>query len=281
MSSTCTLGNSTFSSTGFGAMGLSTAYGMPDSDEEHFKFKRTGKHDSISLMTKFGFKLDLTISGSLEYVESAIELSLKRLCMDCVPIKHTLGAMAKLINTSDISASTLHCAHTVHPIASIQVRAIPLTFFLSRHYIILSQVEYSPFMLVLDIEDLQINLLVMCHKFVVKVITYAPLGCGLLTGQIIHQDFDNLDLQKHVEKFNAKNFPNIIKLTDRLKAIRVQHSGVTACQVALAWLLMQRKDVILILGMPKVKYLLENFAASALWLSAADMTIVQEVVKKI
>jgi aryl-alcohol dehydrogenase-like predicted oxidoreductase len=99
---------------GFGAMGLSSFYGAPASDEERFKvldrayelgqtnwdsadiygdseeligkwFARTGKRDEIFLATKFANKLTpeggirMSVDSSPEYVKQAVEKSLKRL----------------------------------------------------------------------------------------------------------------------------------------------------------------------------------------------------------
>ncbi|KAJ6629801.1 Aldo/keto reductase [Mycena sp. CBHHK59/15] len=309
MFSTRKIGDSTFASIGFGAMGISGFYGEIDTDEERYKvfdaafqagctfwdtadvyadseeligkwFKRTGKRDSIFIATKFGFKADWSIDGSPEHVRSCIESSLKKLGVDCidlyylhradptVPIERTVKAMAELVKEgkvkhlglSEVSASTLRRAHAVHPIAAVQV-------------------EYSPF--TLDIEDPQINLLATCRELGVKVVAYSPLGRGLLTGQFTSPDqFDDTDFRKHIERYNAQNFPNILKIADGLKAIGAKYNGATGGQVALAWLLAQGDDVIPIPGTKKIKYLVENFAAASLTLSAEDVAAVRDVANK-
>ncbi len=104
---------------GFGAMGLSVAYGTTDSDEERFKvldrayelgctnwdsadvygdsedligkwFQRTGKRNEIFLATKFA--LCMTPEGGFgtrsdpEYIRQACEKSLKRLGIECIDL---------------------------------------------------------------------------------------------------------------------------------------------------------------------------------------------------
>ncbi|KAJ7128694.1 Aldo/keto reductase [Mycena epipterygia] len=309
MSLTRKLGDSTFSAIGFGAMGISAFYGQVDSDEERFKvldavhaagctfwdtadvyadseeligkwFKRTGKREDIFLCTKCGMRPDLSINGSPDYVRKAANASLAKLGVESidlyylhradakVPIEHTVGAMAELVKAgkvkhlglSEVSASTLRRAHAVHPIAAVQV-------------------EYSPF--TLDIEDPKINLLNTARELGVKIVAYSPLGRGLLTGQFKSpDDFDDSDFRKSIARYNAANFPNILKLADGLKEIGVKYNGVTGGQVALAWLLAQGDDVIPIPGTKKIKYLEENIAAGALKLSASDVEAVREISAK-
>ncbi|KAJ7128718.1 NADP-dependent oxidoreductase domain-containing protein [Mycena epipterygia] len=309
MSPTRKIGNSTFPAIGFGAMGLSAFYGSVESDEERFKvldaayaagctfwdtadayqdseeligkwFKRTGKRADIFLATKFGFMADLTIDGSPENARKSAEASLAKLGVETidlyylhradakVPIELSVSAMAELVKEgkvkhlglSEVSASTLRRAHAVHPIAAVQV-------------------EYSPF--TLDIEDPKINLLATARELGVKIIAYSPLGRGLLTGQYKStDDFEDTDFRKYIARYNASNFPNILKLADGLKQIGAKYNGATAGQVALAWLLAQGDDVIPIPGTKKIKYLNENIAAGSLNLSAEDVQAVRDVATK-
>ncbi|KAF8160452.1 NADP-dependent oxidoreductase domain-containing protein [Mycena galopus ATCC 62051] len=301
------IGNSTFPAIGFGAMGISSHYGAVESDEERFKvldaahklgctfwdtadlygdseeligkwFKRTGKRDDIFLCSKFGVVLPTyRIDGSPEYVNKAVESSLKKLGVDCIdlyylhrvdqqtPIEHTVAAMAefvkagkiKYLGLSEVSAATLRRAHAVHPISAVQF-------------------EYSPFSL--DIEDPKIGLLAAARELGVKVVTYSPLGRGLLTGQYKSpDDFEDGDFRKTVPRFSAANFPNILELADGLKSIGKKYGGATAGQVALAWLLAQGDDIIPIPGTKKIKYLEENIAAGNLKLSPEDVQAVRDV----
>ncbi|KAJ7182956.1 NADP-dependent oxidoreductase domain-containing protein [Mycena crocata] len=297
------------SAIGFGAMGIAGAYGAVGDDEERFKvldaayaagctmwdtadiygdseellgkwFKRTGKRDEIFLASKFGFvgyTGDDIINGSPEYARTAVEKSLKRLGVDCidlyylhradkkVPIEHTVAAMAefvkegkvKFLGLSEVSATTLRRAHAVHPIAAVQV-------------------EYSPF--TLDIEDPKIALLKTCRELGIATIAYSPLGRGLLSGLYRSpEDLPENDFRRMVERYNAQNFPNILKIADGLTAIGKKYNGATSSQVALAWLLAQGEDVIPIPGTKKIKYLEENLAAAKLTLSAEDIAAIRKL----
>ncbi|KAJ7267964.1 NADP-dependent oxidoreductase domain-containing protein [Mycena rebaudengoi] len=305
------IGGVSVSAIGFGAMGIAGAYGAVGDDEERFKvldtaydagctmwdtadiyldseeligkwLKRTGKRDEIYLATKFGFVFDgeRVINGTPEHARLSVEKSLKRLGVSSidlyylhradatVPIEHTVAAMAefvkegkvKALGLSEVSADTLRRAHAVHPIAAVQV-------------------EYSPF--TLDIEDPKIALLKTCRELGVAIVAYSPLGRGLLSGLYRSpEDFDATDFRRMVERYNAKNFPNILKLADGLAAIGTKYNGVSASQVALAWLLAQGEDIIPIPGTKKIKFLEDNLAAVNLKLSKEDLQKIRDVAKE-
>ncbi|KAF7333588.1 Aldo/keto reductase [Mycena sanguinolenta] len=308
------IGGVDVSAVGFGAMGIGGAYGAAGDDEERFKvldaayasgctmwdtadiyfdsedllgkwFERTGKRDEIFLATKFGFIAleGKVIDGSPEYARKALDKSLSRLRVDCidlyylhradpdVPIERTVGAMAefvkegkvKYLGLSEVSAATLRRAHAVHPIAAVQV-------------------EYSPF--TLDIEDPKIALLETCRELGVATVAYAPLGRGFLSGTYVTdlftkrspEDLDPQDFRRIVPRYNATNFPNILKITDGLADIGKKYDA-TSSQVALAWLLAQGSDIIPIPGTKKIKYLEENVAAVKVNLSSEDVAAIRKL----
>ncbi|KAK2459928.1 hypothetical protein APHAL10511_008057 [Amanita phalloides] len=304
------IGNTPVSSIGFGTMGLSSFYGSIESDEQRFKvldtayeegctfwdtadiygdsedllgkwFKRTGKRDEIFLATKFGFLgASGVITGKPEYVKVAFEKSRKRLGVETVdlyylhradvnvPIEHTVGAMAELVKEgkvkylglSEVSASTLRRAHAIHPIAAVQV-------------------EYSPF--TLDIEDEKVGLLKACRELGVTVVAYAPLGRGLLTGQVRSpDDFEETDFRRMLPRYSKENFPNILKVADEIKGIGERHNA-TSGQVSLAWILAQGEDFIPIPGTKKIKYLKENIASAQVELTAEEVKEVREITNSV
>ncbi|KAJ7206318.1 Aldo/keto reductase [Mycena pura] len=261
-------------------------------------FTRTGKRADIFLATKFGFMPDSSINGTPEHAREAVESSLKRLGIDSIDLlylhvrhalidlnnpatdavkaggrkgpdrgdcpSHDYGALnregkVKYLGLSEVSASTLRRAHAVHPISALQV-------------------EYSPF--TLDIEDPKINLLNTARELGVKIVAYAPLGRGLLTGQYKSpDDFEPGDFRRSISRYSAANFPNILKIVDGLKAIGAKY-GATAGQVSLGWLLAQGDDIIPIPGTKKIKYLEENIGGGNVKLSAEDVQAVRDVAAK-
>ncbi|KAJ7724300.1 NADP-dependent oxidoreductase domain-containing protein, partial [Mycena maculata] len=166
----------------------------------------------------------------------------------------TVGAMAewvkkgkvKFLGLSEISAATLRRAHAVHPIATVQV-------------------EYSPF--TLDIEYPKINLLNTCCKLGVAVVTYSPLGCGLLTGRFRSPtDFPENDFRRMVPRYSAENIPKILGIGAVLEKVGTKSNNALSGQVALAWLLAQGDDIIPIPGTTQLKYLEQNLKAVELTL---------------
>ncbi|KAI5996347.1 NADP-dependent oxidoreductase domain-containing protein [Pisolithus albus] len=304
------IGDADVSAVGFGAMGLSAYYGPTGPDEERLKvldaafehgctfwdtanvygdsedligkwFKRTGKRDSIFLATKFGVDRAKPsgIDGSPEGAETSLKRSLERLGVETidlyylhrpdseVPIEVTIGAMVefvkagkvKYLGISECSASTLRRAHAVHPIAALQV-------------------EYSAF--TLDIEDPKIGLLQTARELGITIVAYSPVGRGLITGQYKSpKDFAEDDFRRLIPRYSEENFPNILKLADKLKEFGERHNA-TAAQVALAWLLAQGNDIIPIPGTKRIKYLKENLDSIHVHLSPAEVQEIRRFVEK-
>ena len=77
-------------------------------------------------------------------------------------------------------------------------------------------------------------------------------------------------------RFQGENFARNSKLVEALKAI-AQRRGVTAAQLALAWVLAQGEDIVPIPGTKRRKYLEENVAAEGLVLSAAEVAEISAI----
>jgi aryl-alcohol dehydrogenase-like predicted oxidoreductase len=208
-------------------------------------FKETGRRKEIFLATKFGNKMingssfNITVDGKPEYVKEACDASLKRLGVDqidlyyahridpTVPIEKTVGAMAELVKEgkvkylglSECSARTIERASKVHPIAA-------------------AQLEFSPF--AVDIEDENIGVLKACRAHGVKIVAYAPLGKGFMTGSIRkREDMDPSDMRFKVHpRFSEENFPSNLKMVEQLEAM-AKEKGCSIGQLAIAWVLAQ------------------------------------------
>ncbi|KAF9043808.1 Aldo keto reductase [Hymenopellis radicata] len=298
------IGDATVPAIGFGAMGLSAVYGAVGTDEERLKvldaayekgstswdtadvygdnedlmgkwFKANpGKRSSIFLATKFGYS-PTGGQGDPEYVNQQFKQSLARLGVDYidlyyqhrvdpkVPIEVTIGAMAELVKQgkvkylgmSECSAADLRRAHAVHPIAALQI-------------------EYSPFML--DLEKPPFNLLSTARELGVTVVAYAPLGRGLLTGQIKSlNDLEADDFRRTLPKFGEANFPKILGLVEKIGEVGKRH-GATPGQTALAWVLAQGENVMVIPGTKRIKYLEENVGADNVKLSKEEVAEIRK-----
>ena len=184
-----------------------------------------------------------------------------------VPIEETVGALKefvqagkiKYIGLSECSSETLRRAHAVHPIAAVQI-------------------EYSPFSL--DIESEEIGLLKTCRELGVGIVCYSPLARGVLTGQIKSpDDFEANDFRRMMPRFSKENFSKNLDLVDALTTI-AKRKNCTTGQLTLAWILAQGDDFVLIPGTTKVKNLEENVGAVNVKLSKEEVQEIRNACEK-
>ncbi len=301
----------TVSAIGLGCMGMSFAYGAADEQESIRTLHRAvdlgvtffdtaevygpyeneillGKalkdvRDRVTIATKFGFRIaagkssseTITgVDGRPENARAVAEASLKRLGTDVidlyyqhrvdptVPIEETVGGMAELIRQgkvralglSEASASTIRRAHAVHPIAAVQS-------------------EYS-----LWTRDPEDEVLEVCRELGIGFVPYSPLGRGMLTGAIRKvDDLEQDDFRRNLPRFQAENLDANAALVGTLTGI-AKAKGVTAAQLALAWVLNQGDFIVPIPGARKLDHLEQNAAAAEIDLSADELAMLGEAV---
>jgi aryl-alcohol dehydrogenase-like predicted oxidoreductase len=227
----------------------------------------------VFLATKFAISVlpdgKRVVRGDAQYVRDECAKSLKRLGLDYVdlyyahridknvPIEETMGALKELVEAgkikyiglSECSSDTLRRANAVHPVAAVQI-------------------EYSPFSL--DIEREDIGVLKTCRKLGIAIVCYSPLGRGLLGGQIKNpDDLKESDYRRTMPRFSKENFSKNLELVETLRSI-AKKKGCTAGQLTLAWILSQGEDFIVIPGTTKIKNLEENVAAAQIKLSKEE-----------
>lgn len=239
--------------------------------------------DKVKIATKFGFRIDASkpagemmvgTDGTPENVRAVAEASLKRLDTDvidlfyqhrvdpAVPIEDTVGAMADLISQgkvkaiglSEASADTLRRAHATHPIAAIQS-------------------EYSLWSR--DVE--QNGVLDTCRELGIGFVPFSPLGRGTLTGGL--KKLDGLaadDFRRTLPRFQAENFDANLALVQLLEDMAAE-KGVTAAQLALAWVLAQGDFIVPIPGTTKIANLEKNVAAADVILSKTEADTLGEL----
>ncbi len=233
------------------------------------------RRDQVVLATKFGNQRSedgkfLGVNGRPEYVRASCEASLKRLNVEVidlyyqhrvdpsVPIEETVGAMAELVKQgkvrylglSEAAPATIRRAHRVHPISALQT-------------------EYS-----LWSRDPEDELLATVRELGIGFVAYSPLGRGFLTGQFKRpEDIPSDDYRRLSPRFQGENFDQNIELVQHLEAL-AQEKGVTAPQLALAWVLAQGEDIVPIFGAKKRSRIEEN-------VKAVEVTFSDEEIERI
>ncbi|RMQ42419.1 Aldo/keto reductase family oxidoreductase [Pseudomonas amygdali pv. mori] len=232
-----------------------------------------GKREGIYLASKFGIVRGddphaRGVNGSPAYIHQSIDGSLKRLNTDYldlyyqhrvdsnVPIEDTIGAMAELVKAGKVrhigiceaSAATIERAHNVHPLAAVQ----------SEYSLWSRDPEHD-------------NVLATCRRLGIAFVAYSPLGRGFLTGALrTPDDFAADDYRRFSPRFQGENFKRNLALVEKVKALAAA-KGVSASQLALAWVLAQGDDIIPIPGTKQRKYLESNVAAASLTLSTDEL----------
>jgi aryl-alcohol dehydrogenase-like predicted oxidoreductase len=249
----------------------------PEANERLVGRAIAARRDEVQLATKFGARsLELdgrAPDGRPEYVRRACDASLGRLGVDVidlyyqhrvdpqVPIEETVGAMAALVQAgkvrylglSEASAATIRRAHAVHPISALQS-------------------EYS-----LWTRDPEAEVLPALRDLGIGLVPYSPLGRGFLTGAITSpEDLAEDDFRRRNPRFQGDAFQANLDLVAAVRAM-AEDKGVTAAQLALAWVLAQGEDVVPVPGTTRPERVEENIAALDVSLSPADLDRLEEI----
>ena len=299
------LGNSGLevSAIGLGCMGMSFAYGTPEdrddresiatihramelgvtffdsaeaygpyTNEELLARAFQGKRDHVIIATKFGFTFDEKgglsgVDSRPEHIREAVEGSLRRLRTDYidllyqhrvdpkVPVEDVIGVMAafvregkvRYLGLSEAGEQTIRRAHAVHPIAALQS-------------------EYS-----LWERNLEPQIIPLLRELGIGLVPFAPLGRGFLTGSVKRaEDYPEGDYRRGDPRYQGDNFEANMRAASAVREVGAR-KGVTAGQVALAWLLQRGKDVVPIPGSKRRQHLEENAGAAAVLLTAEEV----------
>ena len=249
----------------------------PFKNEELVGRALRGRREQVVVATKFGNMRGqdgafLGINGQPAYVRQACEASLRRLGVDVidlyyqhrvdpkVAIEDTVGAMADLVKAgkvrylglSEAAPDTIRRAHFVHPISALQT-------------------EYS-----LWSRDPEDGILPVVRDLGIGFVSYSPLGRGFLSGRYRRlEDLPEGDYRRLSPRFQGENFARNLELVARVQEI-AREKGVTASQLALAWVLAQ-DGTVAIPGTTTASHLEENVKAAALTLTPQELRRIDEV----
>jgi aryl-alcohol dehydrogenase-like predicted oxidoreductase len=136
------------------------------------------------------------------------------------------------------------------------------------------QTEYS-----LWTRDVESEVLPVCHELGIGFVAYAPLGRGFLTGVVATGDaLPANDRRRDMPRFQGDNAKHNQKLLDILKKLAGEESCSPA-QLAIAWLLSRRPQVVPLAGTSKRKWLDENVGAVGLEPSEETLRALDETFK--
>jgi aryl-alcohol dehydrogenase-like predicted oxidoreductase len=249
------------------------AYG-PNTNEELLARALQGKRDHVIIATKFGFKFDekgaiAGVDSRPEHIREAVEGSLRRLQTDyidllyqhrvdpTVPVEDVVGAMAALVRQgkvrylglSEAGERTIRRAHAVHPIAALQS-------------------EYS-----LWERNLEPQIIPLLRELGIGLVPFAPLGRGFLTGSVKRaEEYPEGDYRRGDPRYQGDNFEANMRAASAVRELGAR-KGVTAGQIALAWLLHKGQDVVPIPGSKRRQHLEENAGAAAVSLGAEEVAV--------
>ena len=169
-----------------------------------------------------------------------------------VPIEETAGTIADLINEgkvrylglSEATAEQIRKAHKVHPVSAVQI-------------------EYS-----LASRVVESKILPTTRELGISLVAYGAISRGLLSGK--STSLEPSDFRNYLPRFSPGNREQNDKLVNELKKL-ADSKGVTAAQMALAWVLHQGEDIITLIGTTKKMRLLENLKCESIQLSDEDL----------
>jgi aryl-alcohol dehydrogenase-like predicted oxidoreductase len=159
----------------------------------------------------------------------------------------------RFLGLSEAAPATIRRAHAAHPITALQT-------------------EYS-----LWSRDPEEEILPTVRALGIGYVAYSPLGRGFLTGQISRpEDFPEDDFRRFHPRFTGENFEKNIFLVHEIEAMAAA-KGVTAAQLALAWVLARGEDIVPIPGTKRRTWLDQNIAALDIRLTAEDLARLDEI----
>jgi aryl-alcohol dehydrogenase-like predicted oxidoreductase len=253
-------------------------YGMGHNEMLIREALKAGGRERAFIAVKFGSMRgpDGKILGDdarPQSVKTFLAYSLRRLGTDyvdlyqpsrvdpAVPIEDTIGAIAEMvkagyvrhIGVSEASAATVRRAHTVHPIAALQI-------------------EYSLFS-----RGIERDILPTLRELGIALVAYGVLSNGLISDRAEAARTAPSELRTRRPRFFAENFQKNIALVESLNRI-AREKGASTAQLAFAWVKSRGDDVVPLIGARRRDQLKEALGAASLELSPDDLARIEQAV---
>jgi aryl-alcohol dehydrogenase-like predicted oxidoreductase len=175
-----------------------------------------------------------------------------------VPIEETIGAIAEMVKAgyvraiglSEVGPETIRRAHAVHPICDLQI-------------------EYA-----LVSRGPEAQIFPTLAELGIGVTAYGVLSRGLLSGS---KPAEKGDFRAYLPRFTGENREKNERLVRTLQELAAE-KGVSATQLAIAWVLAKGETIVPVIGARKRPQLEESLGALEVELSPADLARIEETV---
>ena len=236
------------------------------------------RREAVTISVKFGALRGpdgawMGYDGRPKAIRNFLAYTLKRLNTDHVdiyriarldpdvPIEDTVGAIAEMVKAgyvrhvglSEVGANTIRRAAAVTPIADLQI-------------------EYS-----LISRGIEADILPTCRELGIGITAYGVLSRGLISGHWSKDRGGEQDFRAISPRFQGSNLDANLKLADTLKVI-AQEKGVTAAQLAIAWVLARGEDIVPLVGARTRERLHESLGALDIMLTAEELARIEQAI---
>ncbi len=292
------------SALGYGAMGISLAYGPSDENEGIATIRRAHElgvtffdtaelygqgenerivgaalapiRDEVVIATKFGFDFTGTRQGGVdsrpEHIREVVDNSLRHLGVDVIDVlyQHRVDPDVPIEDVAGTVKEFID-AGKVRYFGLSEAGANTIRRAHAVQPVSVLQTEYSLFE-----RDAEI-LFPVLRELGIGFVAYSPLGRGFLTGQAKPgAEYDPTDMRTWDARFQPGNYEKNLEATQRLAGLAATKDA-TVAQLALAWLLAQGDDIVPIPGTRSIQRLEENVAAADLTLDDTDLKRIAKI----